>query len=210
MACLTIHHWEPPAAGLAELRRVARGPVVVFTFDLDCLPAWQQDHLREGLALERPRFPTIDDIAAALGGRTRVEQIATPGDCVDGFFEAFWRRPEALLDPAVRSAQSMWALLPAGVEQRIVARLSAALESGAWDAEHGHLREQEEFPGALRLVVSQARLRAPGGRRRVSAGMRRTRRAPRAGPGRRRPGGRPTRGTPRPPAAGGRNPRARP
>jgi SAM-dependent methyltransferase len=107
MACLTIHHWDPPAAGLAELRRVARGPVVVFTFDLDCLPAWQDDHLREGLALERPRFPTIDDIAAALGGRTRVEQIATPGDCVDGFFEAFWRRPEALLDPAVRSAQSM-------------------------------------------------------------------------------------------------------
>jgi SAM-dependent methyltransferase len=157
MACLTIHHWDPPAAGLAELRRVARGPVVVFTFDLDCLPAWQHDHLREGLALERPRFPTIDDIATALGGRTRVEQIATPGDCVDGFFEAFWRRPEALLDPAVRSAQSMWALLPAGVEQRIVARLSAALESGAWDAEHGHLREQEEFPGALRLVVSQAR-----------------------------------------------------
>ena len=32
---------------------------------------------------------------------------------MDGFFEAFWRRPEALLDPAVRSAQSMWRLLDA-------------------------------------------------------------------------------------------------
>jgi SAM-dependent methyltransferase len=39
MACITIHHWDPPAAGLAELRRVARGPVVVFTFELDALPA---------------------------------------------------------------------------------------------------------------------------------------------------------------------------
>jgi SAM-dependent methyltransferase len=155
MACLTIHHWEPPTTGLAELRRVARGPVVVFTFELDCLPAWQRDYLREGLTLERPRFPTIDEVAAALGGRTRVERIATPGDCVDGFFEAYWRRPEALLDPAVRGAQSMWAPLPAGVEQRIVARLSAALESGAWDAEHGHLRELDAFAGALRLVVSQ-------------------------------------------------------
>src|SRR4051795_11272839 len=28
MACVTIHHWSTPAAGLAELRRVARGPVV--------------------------------------------------------------------------------------------------------------------------------------------------------------------------------------
>ena len=34
MACVTIHHWEHPATGLAELRRVARGPVVVFTFEL--------------------------------------------------------------------------------------------------------------------------------------------------------------------------------
>src|SRR3954452_7008386 len=45
MACVPIHPWEPPAAGLAELRRVARGPVVVFTFALAALPAWQQEHL---------------------------------------------------------------------------------------------------------------------------------------------------------------------
>ncbi len=155
MACVTVHHWEPPAAGLAELRRVARGPVVVFTFELDALPAWQHEHLREGIALERPRFPAIADIATALGGRTRVERIPTPGDCTDGFFEAFWRRPEALLDPAVRGAQSLWALLPPGVEERIVARLAAALSSGAWDAQHGHLRAQDSFDGALRLVISE-------------------------------------------------------
>jgi SAM-dependent methyltransferase len=156
MACVTIHHWEPPDAGLAELRRVARGPVVVFTFDLDGLPAWQQDFLAEALAIERPRFPAVEDVAAALGERTRIERIPTPGDCIDGFFEAFWRRPEALLDPAVRSAQSMWAMLDSGVEERIVARLSAALQSGAWDAEHGHLRQQDSYDGALRLVISEA------------------------------------------------------
>ena len=155
MACVTIHHWEPPRAGLAELRRVARGPVVVFTFDLDGLPSWQQDHLHEGLVLERPRFPAIADVAAALGGDVRVERIPTPGDCEDGFFEAFWRRPEALLDPTVRSSQSMWALLAPGVEERILGRLRAALESGAWDAEHGHLRALDSFDGSLRLVVSQ-------------------------------------------------------
>jgi len=155
MACVTIHHWAPAAAGLAELRRVARGPVVVFTFELDALPAWQLEYLREGLALERPRFLAIEDVAAALGGRTRVERIPTPGDCVDGFFEAFWRRPEALLDPAVRGAQSMWALLEPGVEQRMVQRLADALDSGAWDAAHGHLREQQSFDGSLRLVVSE-------------------------------------------------------
>lgn len=156
MACVTIHHWRPPEIGLAELRRVARGPVVVFTFELDALPAWQLEYLSEGLAAERPRFPAIEDIAAALGGRTRVERIPTPGDCADGFFEAFWRRPEQLLDPAVRSAQSMWALLAPDIERRIVERLAVGLESGAWDAEHGELRDRESFDGALRLVISEA------------------------------------------------------
>ncbi len=155
MACVTIHHWQPPSQGLAELRRVSRGPVVIFTFELDALPAWQHEFLREGLERERPRFPALADIAAALGGRTRIERIPTPADCTDGFFEAFWRRPEALLDPQIRSAQSIWALLDTGVEQRMVDRLAEALASGAWDAEHGHLRGRESFDGALRLVISE-------------------------------------------------------
>jgi SAM-dependent methyltransferase len=155
MACVTIHHWDPPEKGLGEMRRVARGPVVVFTFDLDGLPGWQKDYLDAAVAIEQPRFGSPDAVAAALGGRTRVERIPTPGDCADGFFEAFWRRPEALLDPAIRSSQSVWALLSPGEEKRIVARLSDALTSGAWDAEHGHLRGRDSFDGALRLVVSE-------------------------------------------------------
>ena len=74
---------------------------------------------------------------------------------MDGFFEAFWRRPEALLDPAVRSAQSMWALLDPGVEQVMVERLAAALDSGEWDAQHGDLRAQDSYDGSLRLVISE-------------------------------------------------------
>jgi SAM-dependent methyltransferase len=155
MACVTIHHWQPPEAGLRELRRVARGRVVVFTFDLDRLPEWQQDHLADGLVIERPRFPDLEAVAAALGGRIRIERIPTPADCRDGFFEAFWNRPEALLDPEVRAAQSMWALLPPGVEERIVERLRTDLETGAWDRVHGHLRERTELDGSLALVVSE-------------------------------------------------------
>jgi len=155
MACVTIHHWQPPDAGLKELRRVARGPVVVFTFELDALPDWQQRFLAAGIAKERPRFPAIETVAAALGGRTRVERIPTPADCTDGFFEAYWNRPERLLDPAVRSAQSVWALLEPGVERQVVDELSRALACGEWDAEHGHLRRQASFDGSLRLVISE-------------------------------------------------------
>src|SRR5207245_417222 len=147
MACVTVHHWRDRARGLAELRRVARGPVVIFTFELERLPEWQRHYLREGLVKELPRFPALGAIAAALGGRTRVERIATPGDCSDGFFEAFWRRPERLLDPAVRGAQSMWALLEEGEERRIVERLSASLASGGSAEPHGHLPRVHSFGG---------------------------------------------------------------
>lgn len=33
MAVLTVHHWADKAAGLREMRRVTRGPVVLLTFD---------------------------------------------------------------------------------------------------------------------------------------------------------------------------------
>jgi SAM-dependent methyltransferase len=155
MACVTIHHWSPRAAGLAELRRVARGPVVVFTFDLDALPDWQAETLAEAVAIERPRFGSIEEVAAELGGEVRVERIPTPADCTDGFFEAYWNRPEALLAPAVRAGQSFWALLEPGAEERIVTGLRAELESGEWDRRWGELRERDSYDGALRLVISE-------------------------------------------------------
>jgi SAM-dependent methyltransferase len=155
LACVTVHHWHPRAAGLRELRRVARGPVVVFTFDLAHLPDWQLEIMREAVAIELPRFGEIEEIAGALGGRTRVETIPTPADCTDGFFEAFWNRPETLLEVDVRSAQSVWPLLGPELEQRIVRRLSDCVSSGEWDARWGHLRSEQWLAGALRLIVSE-------------------------------------------------------
>ena len=94
-------------------------------------------------------------MAQALGGRVRVETVPTPADCTDGFFEAYWNRPEALLDPAVRAAQSVWALISPEAEARIVERLGRELADGTWDAAHGHLREQASLEGSLRLVISE-------------------------------------------------------
>lgn len=155
MACVTVHHWQPRDTGLAEMRRVARGVAVVLTFDLDRMPPWQLDYLREGIEIERPRFGSIAEVAAALGGRTRVEAIPTPAECRDGFFEAFWNRPEALLDPALRASQSLWPLIGGEAEERIIGRLAADLASGLWDERYGYLREMESFEGSLRLVISE-------------------------------------------------------
>jgi hypothetical protein len=80
-----------------------------------------------------------------------------PLDCVDGFTEAFYGRPERLLEREVRAAQSAWGFVAEGVEERAVAHLRDDLASGAWDARHGALREQPAYDGSLRLVVGPPR-----------------------------------------------------
>jgi SAM-dependent methyltransferase len=153
MACITIHHWDDPEAGLREMRRVAKGPVVVLTLDLPHHIAWQRDYLAPLLEADLNRFPSPPEIARILGKRTRIDALRTPVDCSDGFIDAYWARPEAFLDRDVRAAQSGWALLPPGLEDQIIARLSADLESGTWEEQHGHIRAHADYDGALRLIV---------------------------------------------------------
>ncbi|MFC7531959.1 class I SAM-dependent methyltransferase [Actinoplanes sp. GCM10030250] len=156
MATVTVHQWSDTARGLAELRRVARGPVVVLTFDGDALDRlWLAEYVPELIAAERRRFPPIAGIAAAIGSDTEIVEVPIAIDCVDGFTEAYYARPERFLDPRVRAAQSAWGFVDDDAATRAVDRLRADLDSGAWDARYGHLRTQPEFLGSLRLIVGR-------------------------------------------------------
>ncbi len=154
MACATIHQWTDTEAGLRELRRVSRGPVLVLTWDGDALDRyWLAEYAPELIEAERRRYPKIDWICEVLGG-ARAEEVPVPIDCIDGFTEAFYARPEAFLDPAVRAAQSAWAFVEDDAEERAVERLRADLESGEWERRFGSLRHQPTFRGSLRLIAS--------------------------------------------------------
>jgi hypothetical protein len=151
---LTIHHWPDQIKGLREMRRVSRAAVVVVTFDVERLAGFWliAEYLPEVLEDDRGRFPAIDQIAAALGTDVGVEKVPIPEDCVDGFFEAFYNRPERYLEPHVRAAQSAWPRLPPGAAQRALAALADDLRSGAWERRHGYLRNEAEYDGGLRLI----------------------------------------------------------
>ncbi len=154
MAMLTVHQWQNFELGLAELRRVAAGPVVVLTLDAERLATfWLHEYLPSRAAAELRRFPSIASVAAALGRNTRVESVPIPLDCTDGFVEAFYGRPKAFLDSAVRDAQSAWNFVPPAEVEDGLARLAADLVSGAWDERFGHLRTQPTYDGPMRLVV---------------------------------------------------------
>ena len=162
MASFTVHQWGDLAAGLAELRRVTRGPVVVLSCDPDALDRfWLADYAPEVIATEASRYPAPAEIARLLGGSVTVYPVPIPLDCTDGFGEAYYARPEALLDPGARKANSAWSFVGEEVGQRFERELGADLESGRWDALHAALRTQPEFDGSLRLIVAVPPGRAP-------------------------------------------------
>jgi DNA-binding transcriptional MerR regulator len=155
MAFSTVHHWQDPIAGLREMRRVARR-VVVFTYDASD-PGWLErfwltrDYLPEfaGLLADRP---SLADLTRAIGGRA--EPVLVPWDCADGFFEAYWRRPEAYLEDHVRRAVSVWTRVGPQAEQRAVDRLRGDLSSGRWAERNRDLAALDAAELGLRLLIA--------------------------------------------------------
>lgn len=150
MAILTIHHWHDKAAGLREMRRVTRGPIVLLTFDPSHRP-WLTDYLPELAALDEKQMPAMSDYGRWLGA-VQIAPVMVPHDCSDGFLYAYWRRPAAYLDPYIRSgSSSFWAI--GNAEERLQ-DLRRDLESGAWNRRYGELLTLDEYDAGFRLVVA--------------------------------------------------------
>lgn len=152
MAVLTVHHWSDQARGLAEMRRVARGPVVILTFDPAHRP-WLTDYLPQLADLDEEQMPAMAFYGECLGDVT-VEPLAIPHDCIDGFLYAYWRRPKAYLEERIRMGiSSFWALddVSQGIEE-----LSQDIESGAWARRYADLLNQETYDAGYRLVIGHS------------------------------------------------------
>jgi SAM-dependent methyltransferase len=153
LAVLTVHHWPDRARGLAELARVARERVVLFTWDPATPGFWLVDeYFPEIWAIDRPIFPTLDELRRVLG-TVEVRPVPVPADCTDGFLGAYWRRPTAYLDPVVRSAMSTFAKLRDA--DGGIARLRADLADGSWHRRHADLLDRSELDLGYRLVAAR-------------------------------------------------------
>lgn len=151
MAIMTVHHWPDKEAGLREMRRVTKGRIVLMTFDPSRRP-WLTDYLPELAELDDRQMPKMDDYERWMGP-VRIQPVPVPHDCCDGFLYAYWRRPDAYLDPGIRSgSSSFWSIgsAAAGIE-----RLKSDLDTGAWGERYGDLMFLEAYDVGYRLVVSE-------------------------------------------------------
>jgi SAM-dependent methyltransferase len=152
MAILSVHHWPDQRAGLREMKRVAKKRCVILTWDAPQTEFW----------FTRDYFPEIakrDKVTFSLApyrevfGDYEIRPVPIPHDCSDGFLCAYWRRPEAYLDPGVRLAISSFAAL--GDVSRVLWRLAGDLEDGTWMRRNGHLMAETELDLGYRLIVTR-------------------------------------------------------
>jgi SAM-dependent methyltransferase len=151
-AFITIHHWSDWRAGLNEMRRVAErvvvlgvDPVVLQSFWIvDYFTLWEPGRIKD---------PRTEDVVDALGD-CEVVPVPTPWDCIDGFLLAYWRRPEAYLDPSVRACISGFARSTAEQLAPGLRRLEDDLNSGEWHRRYGHLLDLDEYDTGMRVVIS--------------------------------------------------------
>jgi SAM-dependent methyltransferase len=152
MAVSTVHHWHDPIVGLRAMRRIARR-VVVLTFDsAEVGRFWlTRDYLPEFADLHVGR-PSLTTQARAIGAG--IEPVLIPWDCADGFFEAYWRRPEAYLQEHVRRGISVWTRVGPDAEQRAVHNLRNDLSSGRWAERNRELLDLDAADLGLRLLIA--------------------------------------------------------
>jgi SAM-dependent methyltransferase len=159
MAVLSDHHWTDRRRGLAELRRVARGRVVLFNAnpgeaDLFWLTA---EYLPEFLDLIAPRYREPgawhDSLREVLGA-AELTPVPVPFDCTDGFYGAHWRRPEAYLDPEVRAGISVFSQVSSDAVDRAIDALGADLRDGRWQESHRELLSMDELHLGYYVIVA--------------------------------------------------------
>jgi SAM-dependent methyltransferase len=156
MTTFSVHQWSGLDVGLREIRRVTRGPVVILTCDPSLLRRfWLNGYAPEVIDAEARRYPPAEALSDGLGGSVATASVPVPLECSDGFNEAYYGRPEALLDPAARLSCSAWSFAGAAVHERFARDLSRDLADGTWDRHYGHLRTQPAFDGSLILVTAQ-------------------------------------------------------
>ena len=154
LALLTGHHWPNLTAGILEMARVAKRCVVLTWEPPRSRLSWlTRDYFPEIFDYDLTKFPRAAPFYGTMFKTLDIRVVPIPCDCVDGFLEAYWRRPEAYFDPNARSAISTFAYI-ADVDSGL-AKLRRDLDDGTWVRRNAELLTKQELDLGYRLVIGE-------------------------------------------------------
>jgi ubiquinone/menaquinone biosynthesis C-methylase UbiE len=155
---LAIHHFDSLAKAAVELKRICpSGPIVALTIDPRLgEPFWFSEYfpaIYRGLS---STFPPIERVCAEFtkdsGFTSQVSRWLLPQNAIDSTMHSGWNRPEIYLDQSHRQNMSGLALASRGEVESGLSALQAALASGVWDRDHGHLRKRKKIDLGFRFI----------------------------------------------------------
>ena len=159
MAVFSDHHWRDRTAGLREMQQVARDRVVILNADPGLAGSFwlTRDYLPAFADLIPPPYRRagywLEELGDLLGP---VEAIAVPvpHDCRDGFYQSYWRRPRAYLEPRVRETISVFHRVAETDVAAAMGELRRDLDDGSWEERYAELLDAPELDIGLRLVIA--------------------------------------------------------
>ena len=155
MTVLSMHHWQDRARAFGEINRVATEKFVAITWDPNFEPFWlTRDYFPEIHEMDRVIFPEMTEFEGYFD-EVEVKVLPILSDCQDGFFAAFWQRPEAYLSSQVRQATSPFAKVKnvsAGLQ-----KLEDDLASGAWAEKNQAILNLSSLDVGYRLISAKVR-----------------------------------------------------
>jgi SAM-dependent methyltransferase len=155
MTVLSMHHWENRPLAFSEINRVATEKFVAITWDPESEPFWlTRDYFPEIYEMDKRIFPGLEELNDHFD-EVQVNPLKIPGDCKDGLFAAFWKRPEAYLSSRVRQSTSPFSKvnnLSEGLH-----RLEEDLASGLWAKNNYTILDSSSLDVGYRVISARVK-----------------------------------------------------
>ena len=155
MTVLSMHHWQDKPSAFNEINRVATNRFVAITWDPQSEPFWlTRDYFPEIHEMDVAIFPRLDAFQDHFD-EVEIRPLQIPHNCIDGFFAAFWKRPDAYLNPQVRQSTSPFSKVQ-NLEEGLT-KLANDLASGVWAERNQQMLSLDTFDAGYRLISAKIR-----------------------------------------------------
>ncbi|MEM7163318.1 MAG: methyltransferase domain-containing protein [Bacteroidota bacterium] len=153
MTILSMHHWKDRYKAFKEIKRVTEEKFIALSWDPYANDFWlTRDYFPEIVEMDKLIFPEKEEFDAFFDN-VRIERIMIPHDCRDGFLAAYWKKPEAYLEPSVRNSISTFSKI-SKLEDGLL-KLKKDLESGEWERKNQEVLHQNEIDAGYILISAR-------------------------------------------------------